>query len=401
MRIGIFGGTFNPVHRGHKNLALKVKDKACLDRIVIIPTYTPPHKEGKGLADGVHRMKMCEMMFSEDYFTVSDMEINRQGKSYTYDTLCDFKRMYPDDELFLIIGSDMLLSFHEWYRYEDILSMATLCVASRNGDTEGFDKLTAYARKKLNRETEKGEIIIADIEPVVCSSTDIREIVALGIDSLTVCEATSREINDYMRATLLYDSNFIEYKRLLRGMLDDYRFLHSLNVAESAYFLAVQYGADKDKAYLAGLLHDIMKNATKEEQLQIMEKGGIILKPAEKNNPKLWHAMAGERYLRCEMGITDPEILGSVRYHTTGKAGMSLMEMIIYIADYISYERDYPDVATMRFLAAAESLEAAAMYSLQYTLKKLSASKGIIHPDSVDFYNELIINEKEKKGEKA
>ncbi len=394
MRIGIFGGTFNPVHRGHRNLVLKIKNFAKLDRIIIVPTCTPPHKQGKQLADGMHRIKMCEMMFSEEYFTVSDIEIKRQGKSYTYDTLCEFKSMFPEDELFLIIGSDMLLSFDKWYRYRDILSMATLCVASRDSDTEGYDRLTAYARDTLGLDSEKGDIFIADIEPYVCSSTDIREVVALGIDSLFVCEVTSREINDYMRVNLLYDSNFIEYKRLLRGMLDDYRFLHSLNVAESAYLLAMSYGGDEDKAYLAGLLHDIMKNATKEEQLQIMEKGGIILKSAEKNNPKLWHAIAGECYLRCEMGITDPEILGSVRYHTTGKDGMSLMEKIIYIADYISFERDYPDVETMRSLSAAQSLEDAAIYSLQYTLKKLSAEKGIIHPDSVDFYNELIINEK-------
>ena len=154
--------------------------------------------------------------------------------------------------------------------------------------------------------------------------------------------------------------------------------------------LAKIYGADEEKAYLAGLLHDVAKNMPKDEQLQMMEKGGIILNPAEKNNPALWHAMAGECYLRLHMGITDPEILGSVRYHTTGKAGMSLMEKIIYIADYISAERNYPDVDVMRDLSLNHSLEKASLYSLIYTFNKQTKLQGIIHPDSVEYYNELL-----------
>lgn len=389
MKIAVFGGTFNPPHEGHRNLALEIRAAAGLDRIIVIPSYVPPHKESKQLADGKHRLKMCELMFKEEFFSVSDIEIKRQGKSYTYDTLTQLKEIYPDDELFLIVGSDMLLSFHEWYRYNDIISLVKLCVASRS-DGISKEKLSAYAKETLGLDENKGEIVIADVEPMVVSSTDVRHHIKLGLDS---CDLTSREVFDYARINMLYESPYPEYKKLLREKLDDYRFLHSLNVAESAAMLAMIYGEDEDKAYLTGLLHDIMKNAPKEEQLQIMEKGGIILNRAEKNNPKLWHAMAGECYLRDELGIADPQILSAVRYHTTGRAGMSLMEKIIYIADYISAERNYPDVDVMRF-KAVQSLEEAAVYSLQYTLKKLSEEKGIIHTDSVDFYNELIINER-------
>ncbi len=386
MRIGIYGGTFNPPHKGHKNLALQMKKAARLDRIIIIPAGTPPHKPGEQLASGEHRMKMCELMFSEDFFFVSDIEIKRQGKSYTYDTLCRLKEEFSGDELFLIMGSDMLLSFHRWYNYREILSLVTLCVATRE-DEITCGALSDYARDTLGLEDD---IILADIEPVECSSTEVRELIKKGLDARTL---TSAALFDYMRLHLLYDSPYMHYKRILREKLDDYRFLHSLDVAESAKELARLYSADEDKAYLAGLLHDIMKNADRAEQLQIMEKGGIILSQAEKNNPKLWHAMAGECYLRCELGITDSEILGSVRYHTTGKAGMTLPEKIIYVADYVSYERNYPDVEVMRLLAA-DSLEKASLYSLQYTFKKLSEDKGIIHTDSVDFYNELIIDER-------
>ncbi|MBQ7116850.1 MAG: nicotinate (nicotinamide) nucleotide adenylyltransferase [Clostridia bacterium] len=391
MRIGIFGGTFNPVHRGHKRLAEEMKNRAQLDRIIIMPTFTPPHKAGKELADSSHRLEMCRLMFTEDCFTVSDLEIQRQGKSYTVDTLTALKEIYPDDELFLIIGSDMLLSFDRWYRYEDILSMATLCVASRL-DSIFFEDLSRYASEALGLDCEKDEIILADIEPFECSSTEIREKLTEGKE---VRNLVSDKVYDYIRLKLLYESPFMEHKRLLREKLDDYRFLHSLNVADSAASLARMYGADEEKAYFAGLVHDIMKNENNSDMLKMLEKGGIILSRTEKANPKLWHAMAGEACLKEKLGITDEEILSAVRYHTTGKSGMSLFDKIIYVADYVSAERNYPDVGIMRQLSYEKGLDEACLYSLQYTLKALSERETVIHPDSLDFYNELIIN----KGE--
>ncbi|MBR5438006.1 MAG: nicotinate (nicotinamide) nucleotide adenylyltransferase [Clostridia bacterium] len=391
MRIGIFGGTFNPVHKGHKKLALEIKEKAELDKVIIMPACTPPHKQGKELASGEHRLSMCRMMFSEECFTVSDLEIRREGKSYTVDTMTQLKELYPDDELFLIVGSDMLLSFHRWYRYEDILSMATLCVATRE-DSVSFTQLKAYAEETLSLKSDKNEIIIADIEPYECSSTQIRELINVGADA---SEYIGDEVNGYIRTNLLYESPYMDYKRILREKLDDYRFIHSLNVADSAKTLASMYGENEERAYFAGLLHDIMKNENDADMLKIIEKGDIILSRIEKSNPKLWHAIAGEAYLRTELGIDDEEILSAVRYHTTGKAGMSRFEKIIYVADYISAERNYPDVGVMRRLSCETGLDEACLYSLQYTLKALSAKETVIHPDSLDFYNELIIN----KGE--
>ncbi len=393
MRIGIFGGTFNPPHLGHRYLAEEIRMRARLDKIIIIPACTPPHKVSRELADGVHRMKMCELLFSDSFYEISDIEIKRQGKSYTVDTVAQLKKLYPDDELFLIIGADMLMSFDKWYRYEDILSDVRLCVTVRDDEVRTAD-LCDFAKNVLKLDGEKEEIIIADVEPLVCSSTDVRKQLFSGLDATKL---TSVEVFNYARLNLLYESPYMDYKKLLREKLDDYRFLHSLNVAESAKMLASMYGGDEDKAYFAGLVHDIMKNATKEEQLQIMEKGDIILSRTEKNNPKLWHAMAGEAYLRTESGITDKEVLSAVRYHTTGKEGMSLLDKIVYIADYISAERNYPDVDVMRELALTKGLDEAALYALKYSFVSLSKEERLIHPDSVDYYNELIINKTEKE----
>ena len=391
MRIGIFGGTFNPPHLGHKRLAETMLKTAKLDKIIIMPTYTPPHKKGSDLASEKDRLNMCRLLFKESRFQVSDLEITRGGKSYTVDTIRELKKLYPDDELFLIIGSDMLLSFDRWYKFEEILENVTLCVATRENDISAED-LLSYAKDKLKLDTE--DIIISSVEAFVCSSTQVRNLIKEESDTEEILE---KSVKGYIDMRKLYSDEYTSWRKLLKGRLLPKRYVHSLNVADSARDLAERYGFDTEKAYFAGLVHDIMKNASEEEQLQIMEKGGIILSRAEKNNPKLWHAMAGECYLRTEMGITDKEILSAVRYHTTGKAGMTLLDKIVYIADYISVERDYSDVDVMRELATEKGLDEAALYALKFSVATLSQKEKLIHPDSVEYYNELIINKTEKE----
>ena len=180
-----------------------------------------------------------------------------------------------------------------------------------------------------------------------------------------------------------------EYDKLLRSKLDDYRYIHSLGVAKSAKELAALYGADEEKAYTAGLLHDVMKNASPDEQLQIMEKADIILSPCEKLNQKLWHAIAGAAFLKTELNITDEEIISAVRWHTTGKVGMTTLEKTVYLADFISEDRTYPDVDEVRRLAHI-SLERAIVYTQKYCIQKLLSQNMIIDPSGVECYNDLV-----------
>ncbi len=184
------------------------------------------------------------------------------------------------------------------------------------------------------------------------------------------------------------DEKIIE---LIGAELELKRFQHSLNVAESARYLAVKYGYDADKAYTAGLLHDVMKNASPETQLRVIAEAGISLSPAEAANPKLWHAIAGAAYLKTVMGIDDEELYLAVRYHTTGRAKMSLIEKIVYLADYISAERTYNGVEDMRRLCD-ESMEDAILYALEFGIPDLVKKGSVVHPDSVNLYNEVIIN---------
>ena len=390
MRIGIFGGSFNPPHFGHRRLADEMMETAALDKMLIIPAGIPPHKNTDELISTEHRFEMCKLAFNDDRYIISDIEFHRQGKSYTVDTVAEIRKIYPDDELFLIIGSDMLLSFHRWYRYEDILKEVTLCVATRENEIL-TDELLKYANETLK--LSENEIIISQIAPFVCSSTAIRSEIRQGQN---VSDYVDTDVSDYIIRNDIYTDEYTSWRKLLKGRLLEKRYIHSLNVADSARALAKKYGADEEKAYFAGLVHDIMKNASDDEQLQIMGKGGIILTRTEKENKKLWHAMAGECYLRTEMGITDKDILNAVRYHTTGRAGMSILEKVVYIADYISAERDYSDADVMRELSWNEGLDEAALYALKFSFKSLSKKEKLIHTDSVEYYNELIIDKKEE-----
>lgn len=169
----------------------------------------------------------------------------------------------------------------------------------------------------------------------------------------------------------------------LRARLLEDRFIHSLNVADMAKELAQIYGEDSEKAYLAGLVHDCTKNTPPELQLEIMQKGGVQLQEYERNNRKLWHAISGSVFIQTEYGIEDAAIISAVRYHTTGKAAMTLLEKIIYTADFTSAERDYPGVERIRHLAKTD-LDAAVYEGAVFTVEKLSASNRFVHPDTLD-----------------
>ncbi|WP_101696746.1 bis(5'-nucleosyl)-tetraphosphatase (symmetrical) YqeK [Clostridium minihomine] len=182
----------------------------------------------------------------------------------------------------------------------------------------------------------------------------------------------------------------IQYEELIRQRLSQKRFAHSMNVAVESRRLAQRCGADPEKAYLAGVLHDVMKEAPPEEQLKIMEGSGIMLTDVEKGAQKLWHAMAGAVYLQKVLGITDPEVIHAVRYHTTGRENMSLLEQVVFVADFISAEREYDGVEEMR-AAAQNGLEEAVLAGLVFTIQDLSQQGKPIHPDSLAAYNTMIL----------
>ncbi len=179
-----------------------------------------------------------------------------------------------------------------------------------------------------------------------------------------------------------------DYLKVLKEKLDDYRYNHCLAVAKQALYLAEKYGANKEDAYVAGLLHDITKNESYENQLRFIKDCGIILDDVLKNSPKLLHAVTGALFVEKNFNIHNKEILNAIRYHTTGKADMTLLEKIVYIADYTSADRNYPDVDVVRGLVE-KSLDSAILYALSYTIKNLVDKQCAVHIDTLNAYNYL------------
>lgn len=185
--------------------------------------------------------------------------------------------------------------------------------------------------------------------------------------------------------------NTDNYIDLIKSRLSEHRFIHSMNVAESARALAKKYGADEEKAYTAGLLHDIMKEESLDVQRKYIEKNGYKMTAIEISSSSVYHQMSGAEYCKSELQIEDNDIINAIRYHTTGRSKMSLLEQIVFTADFISADRKYPDVDIMREKAEI-SLEEAMLYSLRFTIKFLADRKSVIHPSTIECYNWIVQN---------
>jgi nicotinate-nucleotide adenylyltransferase len=180
------------------------------------------------------------------------------------------------------------------------------------------------------------------------------------------------------------------YIQAIKSRLSNNKFRHSLNVAKEAKRLAKKYGADPQKAEIAGILHDIFKEEKTEKHLQIIERFGIILTNIERKNFKLWHAITGSAYVKFVLKIDDLEIYNAIRYHTSARGGMSLLEKVVFVADFTSKDRNYSEVNRIR-ADANISLEKAMKSGLKYTIRELLSSNLPIDPGCLAAYNDIVL----------
>lgn len=178
--IAIYGGSFDPPHKGHALLAENLAKECNADKVIIIPAYSSPFKDGT-VATGTDRLTMCRHTFTSPVFEISSIEINREGKSYTVDTLKDIKKYYPEDELFLFMGDDMFLSLANWYKYKELLSLCTIVTAARTEDLRYLSEMKTYAITKLG--LHEGEYIISKEKPLEVSSTLLRTMLKNRLDT--------------------------------------------------------------------------------------------------------------------------------------------------------------------------------------------------------------------------
>lgn len=387
MKIGIYGGTFNPIHRGHMAAARQAAEALKLDKLLLIPTRVPPHKAlTEDVAGPEHRLEMTRFAVQalnlDGVAEASDLELRREGKSYTLDTLREIRALYPKGGLFLLLGTDMFLTFHQWRHPEEIAKLCTLCAFHRSA----LDSAGDFASQKRRLERKFGaHVKFVDLQEVVdISSTRLRQMLPAGQGR----EFLAPAVYGCILREGLYGTN-ADLRRLsledLRcvalSMLDPRRIPHVLGTEETAAALALRWGADEESARRAALLHDCTKKFDKELQLALCRQYGIEPDAAERREGKLLHAITGAAVAYADFGVSG-EVRDAIRWHTTGKADMTLLEKIIYLADYIEPTRDFCDLTELRRLAF-EDLDGALLLGFTMAVEDL-AKKGMpVHPNSV------------------
>ena len=365
MKIAIYGGTFNPPHRGHVESLQAVYEQAKPDRVLVIPASIPPHKElAAGSPDAEERLELTRLAFKElPYAEVTDMELTRTGKSYTSDTVAELLRKYPDAELMLAMGTDMFLSFETWHEYRYLIDNVTMLVfARREGEDEKIFKYGEYLESKYG-----AKINYIMHAPLPISSSEIRRLLPrrLGRELLPgVVFARIVKNGDYAAKP-----DFPWLREQSYAYLSPKRIPHVQGCEWEAVRLAKRWGESEEDAAEAGILHDITKKLVLSEQLILSEKYGIINDTYETANVKLLHAKTGAALARDLFNISD-RVYSAIRWHTTGKPDMTLLEKIIYMADYIEPNRDFPGVDKLRKLAY-EDLDAAMVLGLKMSLEDI------------------------------
>ena len=358
-----------------------------LDKLLLIPTRVPPHKAlTEDVAGPEHRLEMTRFAVQalnlDGVAEASDLELRREGKSYTLDTLREIRALYPKGELFLLLGTDMFLTFHQWRHPEEIAKLCTLCAFHRSA----LDSAGDFASQKRRLERKFGaHVKFVDLQEVVdISSTRLRQMLPAGQGR----EFLAPAVYGCILREGLYGTSadlrrlYLEDLRCVAlSMLDPRRIPHVLGTEETAAALALRWGADEESARRAALLHDCTKKFDKELQLALCRQYGIEPDAAERREGKLLHAITGAAVAYADFGVSG-EVRDAIRWHTTGKADMTLLEKIIYLADYIEPTRDFCDLTELRRLAF-EDLDGALLLGFTMAVEDL-AKKGMpVHPNSV------------------
>ena len=390
MKIGIYGGSFNPPHLGHLAAAKAAVAALGLDKLVFIPAGIPPHKElAPHSPTGSHRLEMtriaADQLLMPQVTEVWDTELRREGRSYTADTLEEAARRWPGDELWLLMGTDMFLTLHQWVEPEKILSLAGVCAFGRT-EQDG-EEVFAPQRDYLGR-TYNAKIATIDLPGLVeISSTRLRGLLREGKGRGFLPEA----VYGYILREKLYGTD-ADLKNLsledLRcvsySMVYAKRLAHIKGCEEEAARLANRWGADEGRMRRAGILHDCTKYFSYEEHLEICERYGIELTPLERATDKLLHAKSGAALAKYIFGMDDG-ICEAIFYHTTARANMSLEEKILYVADYMEPCRDFPEVGELRRLAYTD-LDGAVGMGASLSIQEMIQRDKELHHDTRGAY---------------
>lgn len=339
MKIGILGGTFDPIHKVHIEMANIAYRDLRLDKVLFMPSFIPPHKNDKKVSSYEDRLSMLEIALNDKKeFEICELEANKKGTSYTKITLELLKDKYIDSEFYFIMGADSFYEIDTWYEYKEIFKLATIVVFDR---TYKNNELNLYKIKEKYELELDANIFILEFKKSIISSTYIRNtIYNEDFDINCIDENVLKYIKEHRLYTDFTMRDFYDIKDKLKSSLKRDRYEHSLSVAYTAASLAMAHGENINLAFLAGLLHDCAKNKSNKELIDLCNDAGIILDDNDLKSPQTLHAVAGVVVARNEYKIEEEYILSAISLHTTGDINMSNLDKIIFVADYIEPLRE-------------------------------------------------------------
>ncbi len=366
-KIGIFGGTFNPVHVEHVALAKSAILELGLDKLIVMPTFLSPHKENSP-APAQDRINMLKIAFSGvEKVEVSDFEILKQGKSYTYQTVEHFN---GDNslKLYFIVGGDMLVNFKTWRNPERILSRCTLAVFSRENFFVDYEKEREYFQNTFSTDFVRLKYVGRDF-----SSTKIRTYAKL---SLSLEGLTPKGVEEYIKEKGVYAPNI--YEQFILKTLPLKRLKHTADVVVCALKRAKELGLDEEKVKVATTLHDCAK------YIDHKTVEGFTI---DEDVPEpVIHAFLGAYIAKERLGV-DAEIEDAIRYHTSGKANMTLLSKLVFVADMLEEGRNYEGVEKLRELYEKEDFETCFIECLKEEFLHLMNKKQRIYIETINAYD--------------
>lgn len=373
-KIGILGGTFNPIHNGHLALGQAAMEQYDLEEIWLMPSKLPPHKSHFAILSEEHRLTMTKLAAqTNENFIASDFELKREGLTYTADTLELLTKEYPDYKFYFIVGGDSLIKFKSWRRPERILELATLLGAGRAGYEESA---VNRAAKDLQNQFPKAEIGTIILNDYPISSNEIREAFYTGAPE-RVKQYLPESVWDFLQQHNLYAKiSYAELDAEMATILPRKRYLHSVAVAHLAAAYAVSMGYNPERALIAGILHDCAKAYSDQQLVEDCDRFHLPVTKVERRNGFLLHGKVGAFYAKTKYFITDEEILSAISYHTTGHPSMTDLEKAVFLADYLEPFRTQPTKPELNKIRtiAFQDIDKAVYLALKNTLRYLNDS---------------------------
>ena len=334
-KLAIMGGTFDPIHMGHLVTAEEVRHEFDVDEVLFVPTGHPTHKSNINMTTCEHRYLMTVLATAANpYFKVSRIEMEREGVTYTIDTIKELKRIYGNEvQLYFITGADAIHKILTWKESEELLQICDFVAVTR----PGYNKEELIWQIEELKKQYETNIYFLEVPALAISSSDIRKRL---YEAKPIKYLVPQEVENYIKKHDLYHYQIRLTEKEKEAMYDyvasklsPKRYAHTRGVIEMALEYAKRNGVDCNETFIAALFHDIAKELPVKESRALCEAYHIELDAYEKKHIHLAHGKIGAMILQRDWGISKPSILNGIKYHTLGRLNMTDLEKVIYLAD--------------------------------------------------------------------